>query len=187
MAVTTTDLAEGSSRPHTSEMLALPIDYLNGWLFGINANRVKEEIQDRLVQYQRECYQILADAFLMPASSSALMQVRDMGMAIVRLAEEQMAMEQRLNTRLDKAASVVGDLRRRMGNVKRRLQPGNRITEEQASEVKSALAAAAKTTSAATYQAIFAEPHRRFGLTSYKNIRLDDYEPVLDFLEEWPQ
>jgi len=90
-------------------------------LFGINANRVKEEIQDRLVQYQRECYQILADAFLMPASSSALMQVRDMGMAIVRLAEEQMAMKQRFTIRLDKAASVVGDLRRRMGNVERRL------------------------------------------------------------------
>jgi hypothetical protein len=167
-------------------MLALPINYLNGWLFGINASRVKEEVRERLIQYQLECYQILADAFLMPASSSALMHVRDMGMAIVRLAEEQMAMEQRLNIRLDKAASVVGDLRRRMGNVERRLQPGNRITEEQASEVKSAVAAVAKTNSA-NYQAIFAELHRRFGVTSYKNIRLDDYEAVLEFLETWPQ
>jgi hypothetical protein len=74
-----------------------------------------------LVQYQRECYQVLADAFLTSPSTSALTQVRDMAPAIARLAEEQMAMKQRLTIRLDKAASVVGELRRRMGNVERRL------------------------------------------------------------------
>jgi hypothetical protein len=37
---------------------------VNGWLFGINANRVKEELRDRLIQYQRECYRVLADAFV---------------------------------------------------------------------------------------------------------------------------
>ena len=35
------------------QMLCLPIDYLNGWLFGINANRVKENVRDRLLRYQR--------------------------------------------------------------------------------------------------------------------------------------
>jgi hypothetical protein len=46
------------------EMLCLPLDMVNGWLFGINANRVKEELRDRLIQYQRECYRVLADAFV---------------------------------------------------------------------------------------------------------------------------
>ena len=36
-------------------------------LFGINANRVKPELRDRLITYQRECYQVLSAAFLDPA------------------------------------------------------------------------------------------------------------------------
>ncbi|NHZ72435.1 MAG: hypothetical protein GWP17_05065, partial [Aquificales bacterium] len=71
------------------EMLSLPLDYLNGWLFGINANRVKEEIRERLIIYQRECYRALADAFLtrfpetaVTATEASLLQVREMGLAI---------------------------------------------------------------------------------------------------------
>jgi hypothetical protein len=45
-------------------MICLPLKYLNGFLFGINATRVKEEIRAKLIQYQRECYQVLADAFV---------------------------------------------------------------------------------------------------------------------------
>lgn len=43
------------------QMLCLPIDYLNGWLFGVDANRVREDIRDTLIMYQRECYQVLAN------------------------------------------------------------------------------------------------------------------------------
>lgn len=32
----------GSRRPKTSRMVCLPLSHINGWLFGINANRVKE-------------------------------------------------------------------------------------------------------------------------------------------------
>ena len=41
------------------EMLMLPIKLLHGWLFGIDVNRVKPEIKDRLIQYQRECFDVL--------------------------------------------------------------------------------------------------------------------------------
>lgn len=51
-------------------MLCLPLDYINGFLFGINANRVKAELRDRLITYQRECYQVLAAAFLDPAAAA---------------------------------------------------------------------------------------------------------------------
>jgi hypothetical protein len=47
-------------------MLSLPLDYLNGWLFGINVNRVKAEIRERLIPYQKECYRVLAEAFKRP-------------------------------------------------------------------------------------------------------------------------
>jgi hypothetical protein len=45
-------------------MLCIPLEYLNGWLFGINANRVKDEIKEKLIVYQRECYKVLAAAFI---------------------------------------------------------------------------------------------------------------------------
>lgn len=32
-------------------MFCLPLDYINGFLFGINANRVKPELRDRIITY----------------------------------------------------------------------------------------------------------------------------------------
>ncbi|ACA32543.1 putative antirepressor protein [Histophilus somni 2336] len=43
------------------EMLCLPIDYLNGWLFGIDVNRCKPEIRETLIKYKKECYAALHD------------------------------------------------------------------------------------------------------------------------------
>lgn len=37
----------------------LPLSMLNGWLFGVDANRVKPEIRERLIEYQAECFQVL--------------------------------------------------------------------------------------------------------------------------------
>ena len=48
------------------EMLCLPIEYLNGWLFGIDVNRVKPEIRDNLLRYQRECFKVLNAHFNRP-------------------------------------------------------------------------------------------------------------------------
>lgn len=44
--------------------IALPLDKLNGWLFGVSVNRVKPELRDKLIQYQRECFDVLARHFL---------------------------------------------------------------------------------------------------------------------------
>lgn len=43
------------------KMLCLPIHYLNGWLFGVDVNRVKPQIKDKLITYKKECYQALFD------------------------------------------------------------------------------------------------------------------------------
>lgn len=43
------------------EMICLPIEYINGWLFGIDINRCKPEIRDTLIKYKKECYQALHD------------------------------------------------------------------------------------------------------------------------------
>jgi hypothetical protein len=45
------------------QVVFLDVDYLNGWLFGIDANRVKPELKDKIVAYQRYCYKVLARHF----------------------------------------------------------------------------------------------------------------------------
>ena len=57
MVIITTVAEDGKNR----EMLCLPIQYLNGWLFGIDTNRCKPEIRDTLIKYKKECYQALHD------------------------------------------------------------------------------------------------------------------------------
>lgn len=59
-------LAQGMCITHTptnsgtQEMVCLPLSMLNGWLFGINANRVKNPaIREKLIQYQFECFDVL--------------------------------------------------------------------------------------------------------------------------------
>lgn len=48
------------------EMICLPLTMLNGWLFGVDVNRVNPELRDKLMVYQRECFDVLAHHF-MPA------------------------------------------------------------------------------------------------------------------------
>lgn len=45
---------------NTSEMVTLPLEFLNGWLFGIAARRVRPEAREGLIAYQEECYAVLA-------------------------------------------------------------------------------------------------------------------------------
>lgn len=138
IGVTPTELDPSSNRPRTSDMICLPLKYLNGWLFGVNANRVKDDLRERVIRYQRECYDILAQAFQTPAArpdaSTTLLQVRELGLAIARMAEEQIEFDHRLGAaenRLDHAAIVVSDVRRRLTAVEQRLTPGRAITDDQ--------------------------------------------------------
>ena len=59
VVVTTTE----QNRSRNIEMLCIPISHLNGFLFGVNANRVKSEIRPLLVEYQAKCYEVLFNAF----------------------------------------------------------------------------------------------------------------------------
>jgi len=122
------------------EMLCLPLNLLNGWLFGVSAARVKPEIRERLVRYQKECYRVLARAFVREPSASdvspttaTLLQVREMGRAIMQMAEEQIESERRLTTtelRLERAAQVYGDLTRCVTTIEQKLIPGPTVAEE---------------------------------------------------------
>lgn len=41
------------------EVVTLPLDKMNGWLFGVSARRVKPEVRDILIRYQEEAYDVL--------------------------------------------------------------------------------------------------------------------------------
>ena len=57
MVIMTTVAEDGKKR----EMVCLPLHYLNGWLFGIKPSKVKPEIKTKLIEYQKECYEVLWD------------------------------------------------------------------------------------------------------------------------------
>lgn len=175
------------------EMICLPLDMLNGFLFGINAERVRPELRDGVIRYQRECYRILANAFLkreetadLSPVAAVLVQIRETALAVARLADEQLA----LTTRLDKAAVVVAGHEKRIRVLEQRLDPGNAVTDEQASEIGQKVAALAmflteQDNSKNHFQGIFSELHRKFKVTSYKLIPQGKYTAVLDFLDNW--
>ncbi len=56
------------------QLLCLPVEYLNGWLFGVDEKRVKPEIKQRLIQYKRECYKVLSDYWLKGQGGTARQQ-----------------------------------------------------------------------------------------------------------------
>jgi hypothetical protein len=86
------------------EMQCLPLDMLNGWLFGIDANRVNPELKDRVISYQRECFKVLANHFgfgkqqaITPSPEKATKQVLIGGMQ----KEQQDAIKALVNSRID--------------------------------------------------------------------------------------
>lgn len=192
------------------EMLCLPVQFLHGWLFGINASRIKPELQEKVIRYQRECYGALWRAFQAQTltafgadrETSSLGYVRDMALAIAQMAEQQMNFELRLadtdtrtlrtEARLDQAAQVVGALVRDVAEIKRRVAPGAYISDEQASEVQLRVRGLAQLLAQHDgarnhYQSVFGTLYRSFGVTSYRKIPQARFQEVLTLLEDWRQ
>lgn len=51
------------ARNHQQKMVCLPLGYLNGWLFSINAKLVSKEAKPKLIRYKKECYSVLFKHF----------------------------------------------------------------------------------------------------------------------------
>ncbi len=186
-------------------VVCLPLEYLPGWLFGISTSRVRPELQAKITQYRRECFRVLWRAFQANAvaalearespapASTSLMHIRDMGLAIAQMADQQLALEQRVSTtedRLDRAAQVFKAFDQRLSTVEEQLHPAAYISDAQAAEIASQVKALAQRLtehdpSKNHYQGVFAEIYRRFGVSTYKHVRREQYAAVLAFLDEW--
>ena len=185
------------------DMVCLPLDFLYGWLFGLEVDRIKLELQERVYLYQRECYRVLAAAFQQATPTlttpspevTELVKTRDMYRAMALMADEQIVLAERTDdahARLDRAGQVVKHIDQRLARVEQRLDPANFVTEEQAAAVSQrvrelGLALTAHDKSKNHYQGIFNELYRRYRASDYKHIRQGQFADVMAFLDEWGQ
>lgn len=209
-SVFVTNTEAGRPAGATREMTCLPVQFLHGWLFGISSSRVRPELQEKIVRYQRECFEVLwrtfqaqtLEALGAAQETSSLGYVRDMALAIAQMAEQQMSFELRLadadtriertHARLDQAAQVVGALVRDVAEIKRRVAPGAYISDEQASEVQLRVRGLAQLLAQHDgarnhYQSVFGTLYRSFGVTSYRKIPQARFQEVVTLLEDWRQ
>ena len=197
--------ADGKQR----DMLALPLKHLPGWLFGLDPSRAREEVRGRLTLYREECFEVLWNAYRERSSEPrpaptgnrlALEQIRNVSLAVARMAEEMMDQEMRLTSveedtrhlreRLDEAARFVGGLQRRLATVEERTAPRATISEDQADVLKAEITALAELLTDHEpgknhFQSVYRVVYQQFSVSSYKRIRNDDYDDVLQFLRAW--
>ncbi len=180
------------------EMICLPLSYINGWLFGINAKRVKVEVRERLLRYQRECYAVLHEAFqdgrlttdptlddLLSTDSDAA-QAYKMLQGMLKLARHQLILESRLDLH-DKAFE---DVTERLEGLEAAIaQPDSMITQDHASQISQAVKTVAilqgKQTKRNEFGAVYGELYRKFGITSYKMLPAARFEEAMSFFNEW--
>jgi len=193
-------------------MQCLRLDLLPLWLSGVQASRVKEELREKLIRYQREAAFVLWEAFkpqilaqepaIEPTGDAVIQELQrivEMGEAMAQMARQQIELQRQqhhLAQRLDKAGQIVrgmqidiADIQVRLGTVEDKLHPHAYITDQQAANVANAVKALAEMLTRQKgknqYQGVYGELHRRFGVSSYTMIRQEQYDAVLAFLEDW--
>lgn len=187
-----------SYRTVDREMLSLPLDYISGFLFGISVNRVKPELQERLIQYQRECYKTLAEAFSEgrlttdPTFTSLLendtpaAQAYKMASAIMKMARQQLLLEAQLGTH----AAQLQNHEQRIEEIEATLgDPGQHLTPDQAMQVSQAVKTVAialgQKTKKNEYGAVYGQLYREFGITSYKQLPANQFDKAIAWLTDW--
>src|SRR6266545_6677839 len=199
--------------PQQAQCLKLAL--LPLWLSGVQANRVKDELQDTLIRYQHEAADVLWQAFRpqilieeTPADRESalaigqLEQIIEQSKAMQRMAEEQITLIRRMDaaarvvkaiqTDLAETTAVVTDVKIRLGVLEDRLHPTGYITDEQQANILNLVQAIAmelteRDPSKNHFASIHTEIHRRYKVRSYTMIRIKQYPAVLAFLETWRQ
>ncbi len=198
--VTRTDIDPNSRQPHTSEMTCLPLEYLNGWLFGINVNRVKEAIRPKLLQYQRDCYRVLFEAFgrnevtaapdplideLLASDNPTAVAYRQ-AMAVANLARQQIVIEARIIS----AETHLSDIESRLQIVEANQGDDSRyITNAQAVQIAQGVKQIAlelgKRSGRNEFGGVYGELHRRFEIPSYKQLPAAQFSDAMTFMRGW--
>ncbi|MCA9944755.1 MAG: ORF6C domain-containing protein [Ardenticatenaceae bacterium] len=194
VAITATN-PEDAQKGGNPNMLCLPLDYLNGFLFGISANRVKDDLRDRVLLYQERCYRVLHEAFQegrltavtefeeLLSSDTPAAQAYKMAQAIMQMARQQLLLESRLEAqdnqlidheqRLEELEATLGDT-------------GRFVTPDQAMQISQAIKTIAgeiqKRTKQNEYGKIYGQLYRQFGITSYKQLPASKFNDAMMWL-----
>lgn len=180
------------TRPQGREMVCLPLDYLNGWLFGINANRVKESVRDSVIRYQHECYRVLFDAFQSGELSIDSNDIDDIAKidpeavealriaeSVVKLARSHVRLLRQVQThetRLDAIEAELG-------------HDDRFITVSQAEQISQGVRAIAlvfsKNTGRNEYGGVYGELYRQFSINTYKRLPAGKFDEAMNFLRQW--
>lgn len=184
------------SQPKTSKMVCIPLDYLNGWLFAINANRVRDDVKENVMRYQRECYKVLYEAFstgvaerpdsdIMQSADDAAVTYRHL-VQMARLARQHYY----LSKKVDEHDEQLADHTKRLGLIEAQLSnPAAYVTQEQAQLISSGVKAIAtvlgKQSGRNEFGSVYGELYQRYGVTSYKQIATSRYDEVMTWLRNW--
>jgi len=142
-------------------MICLPLELLPGWLFGIQPNRVKPELKQKVKLYRKECFRVLWQAFkeeVLPFAQEGfsreitprepnpvLVQIREQAKALVKLAEQQIEIEAKAldaqeqayyaHQRLNEFGKFANRTEVRLGDLERLVKPGATISGSQAASI----------------------------------------------------
>lgn len=190
-------LAEKTIRPVTNKLLKRP-DLQVAALRQLAGSRParKDDIKDKLIQYQKEAAKVLWEAFqegrltadptfdeLLQTDSEAV-QAYKMLQALVKLARNQILLESQLETH----TSQLADHEKRLEQVEITLgDPGRHVSPDQASQFSQGVKAVAHAMGGHDkhYQAVYGEMYRKFGITSYKLLPAAKFQEAMTWLTGW--
>ena len=183
---------------------ALPLKLLPGWLFGIQASRVKQELRTKILRYQRECYDVLWNAFkgdIVPpparaSTATGATLALEIAEAIAALARQQLDLEARLDTMagfmrpfVQTARHELADHAARLSALELQVGAGATISEAQASEIALAVKNVGQRLAGSSqregYALVYAELYRRYRISGYKNLPAAVYDEVISWLHRW--
>lgn len=192
------------------DMACLPIDFISGFLFGLNASRVRPELQEKIIRYQRECYKVLAEAFvdgrltandgveelIATDPDNAAVQAYQMALAITKLARQQLAIEVHLKNQAEtlsehemRLEEIETNYGTRLEEIESKLSDDAHISDAQAAQLSQAVKAVAMTLGQQTkrneFPGVYGELYRRYDCSSYKLLLRKDFDDALSWLSEW--
>ncbi len=184
-------ITEDDPKRGRPEQLCLPLEFIPGWLFGVQTSRVKPELREKVMLFRRECYRVLHEAFQQgklttsPAFSELLqtdspaVQAYRMAVAIMEMARNQVIMEARIDQheeRLELIEAQLGDTSRA-------------ISQDQAVQISQAVKAIAmvwsKQTGRNEYGAVYGRLYQEFEITSYKLLPARRFKEAMNWLTNW--
>lgn len=186
-------------------MLCLPLHLLPGWLFGVQPNRVRPELTEKINRYRAECFRVLWDAFKQeimptapppPADLNPAEQALMIAEAVASLARSHLeqtgridVLEQRQTTMADYLRPFVQRTNERLTALELRLSSGATISEDQAAEIALAVKNVAMLLTQQGdingFGRVWGDLYRRFRVGAYRNLPAARDQEVLDWLHGW--